>query len=412
MTAAPPRQPSQRTQRPWIVIAGGGTAGHVLPALSVATELVRRGLAAELITFVGSTRGIEARLVPDAGFAVTLLPGRGIQRKISAQNIVSMWGLVCAAVMATTLLARRRPAVVLSVGGYASVPCVVAAVILRIPLVVAEQNARAGVANRMAARWARATAVSFVGVNLPRAVFTGNPVRPELVALAAEPLQVRRHRARATLGIDAEATALLVFGGSLGARKLNEATCAFVSLYSNSVSPALAKLVVHHVSGEGEFATVAAWEANWRQRLDAAPGIDYRLVRYEQRMDLAMAAADVCLCRAGASSVADLAIMGTPALLVPLPIAAEDHQTLNAQAVVDDGAGILIPDAELTGERLAKELTQLLGASTLNDMAAAQQRRSRPGASAAVVELLLLHAARPLPAAPLSPTDTVPRNPS
>ncbi len=394
--------PGRRAPRPWIVIAGGGTAGHVLPALSVAAELVCRGLPAELIAFVGSARGLEARLVPEAGFAVTLLPGRGIQRKISAQNIASIWGLIRAGVMATAQLAKRRPAVVLSVGGYASLPCVLAATVLRIPLVVAEQNARAGVANRLGARFARATAVSFPGVNLPRSVLTGNPVRSELVTLAGEDRKTRRGRAREMLGIDADATVLLVFGGSLGARTLNTATCAMVSQISDAHPASLQKLFVHHVSGEAEFATVAAWEAQWRQQHHEG-GIRYQLVSYENRMDLAMAAADVCLCRAGASSVADLAIMGVPALLVPLPIAAEDHQTLNAQAVANDGAGVLIPDAELSGQRLVHELTELLAAPTrLTEMAVAQQLRSRPGAAGAVAELLAVHAARPFSSAALS----------
>ena len=394
-----PLSPGRPAPRPWIVIAGGGTAGHVLPALSVATELVARGLSAESIAFVGSTRGIEARLVPEAGFAVTLLPGRGIQRKISAQNIVSIWGLIRAGIMATTQLARRRPAVVLSVGGYASVPCVLAATVLRIPLVVAEQNARAGVANRLAARLACATAVSFPDVNLPRSVLTGNPVRAELVALAGEDRTTRRAQARGMLGIDADATVLLVFGGSLGARTINAATCTMVSQLSDAEPALPQKLFVHHVSGEAEFATVAAWEADWRQQPHEG-NVSYQLVSYENRMDLAMAAADVCLCRAGASSVADLAIMGVPALMVPLPIAAEDHQTLNAQAVAHDGAGVLIPDAELSGQRLVHEFSELMATPTrLIEMAAAQQRRSRPGAAAAVAELLAVHATRPFPAA-------------
>ena len=218
--------------RPWIVIAGGGTAGHVLPGLSVAAELVRRGTDPAAVWFVGSARGIEARLVPAAGFGVTLLPGRGIQRKLSAQNISSAWGLLRAAVKATALLVRHRPSVVLSVGGYASFPCVLGATVLRIPLVVAEQNARAGAVNRMASRVARACAVSFPGVDLPRAVLTGNPVRPELVALAAEPDGQRRRRARDTLGIPQDVTVVLVFGGSLGARRLNDATMELVESWS------------------------------------------------------------------------------------------------------------------------------------------------------------------------------------
>ena len=162
----------------WAVIAGGGTAGHTLPGIAIARALVALGHDPATIHFVGSERGSEARLVPAAGFAVTLLPGRGIQRRLTLANVGAVWGLLRALVRAFVLLARHRPKVVVAMGGYASVPCALSAVVLRIPIVVAEQNAVPGLANRLTARFAKAAAVSFPGTALPRAVLTGNPVRP------------------------------------------------------------------------------------------------------------------------------------------------------------------------------------------------------------------------------------------
>ncbi|MFN7151680.1 MAG: UDP-N-acetylglucosamine--N-acetylmuramyl-(pentapeptide) pyrophosphoryl-undecaprenol N-acetylglucosamine transferase, partial [Microthrixaceae bacterium] len=168
----------------WALIAGGGTAGHLLPGISVANELVARGHDAATIHFVGATRGIEAELVPEAGFAITLLPGRGVQRRLTWDNVAAVGGLVSAMFSAIGLVRRRRPAVVLTLGGFASVACAVAAVIWRVPLVVAEQNARAGAANRLVARFARSCAVPFAETDLPRAVVTGNPVRDEILEVA------------------------------------------------------------------------------------------------------------------------------------------------------------------------------------------------------------------------------------
>ena len=166
------------------IIAGGGTAGHVVPGLAIASELVARGVPPEQVHYVGSARGIETRLVPEAGFPLTVLPGRGIQRRLTLENVRSVFALLAAIVAGIRLVRRLRPAVVVGLGGYASVPCVIGAVLWRVPIVVAEQNAVPGAANRLAGRFAKACAVSFEGVDLPNAIWTGNPVRPEVRALA------------------------------------------------------------------------------------------------------------------------------------------------------------------------------------------------------------------------------------
>lgn len=358
-----------------IVIAGGGTAGHLLPGLAVAEALVERGVGRGDVWFFGAARGVEARLVPDAGFEVELLPGRGVQRRLTAANVAAVWGLARAMVRAVVLLRRHRPRVVLCLGGYASVAAALAAVVWRVPLVVSEQNARAGAVNRLAGRFARASAVPFPGTDLPRSVVCGNPVRPEIRRVAAAR---DRDGARAAIGVEPGRRVIVAFAGSLGARTINEAVVGLVEQWADR-----GDLHVHHVVGARDWETLPR---------PAPSRLSYREVRYEERMDLVLAAADVAVCRAGGTTVAELAAVGVPALLVPLPVAPRDHQTANARPLVDAGAAVLVPDAECTPERLATELGALLDGDRLAAMASAARALGRPDAAAQVAELVLRHA--------------------
>ncbi len=367
--------------RPYAVIAGGGTGGHVVPALAVARALVARGHAAEDIRFVGSRRGLEARLVPDAGFPITLLPGRGVSRRLSWQSAAAVAALAWAAVQAVVLLARWRPAVVASVGGYASAPAVFAAIVLRRPLVVAEQNAVPGLANRLAGRFARASAVAFAGTALPRAVVTGNPVRPEILAIDRS--GEGRSMARAALGLPDDRMVVAAFGGSLGSRRINDAVIGLVGSWA-----ARSDLAVRHLIGARDWEKFAGGAAGAGSGADGARGLLYQPVRYEERMDLLLCAADVAVCRAG-GSVAELAVAGLPAILVPLPGAPGDHQTANALAFRDAGAAVVIPDAELTAVRLATELETLLSSpEQLAVMSKAAHGLAHPDAADRVAALV------------------------
>jgi len=369
----------------WVVIAGGGTAGHVVPGLAIAAEFESRGVPPSLIHYVGSKRGIETRLVPAAGFPLTVLPGRGIQRRFTLTNIASVFGLMRAVVEAVVLVGRTRPAVVVGLGGYASVPCVIAAVLWRIPIVVAEQNAVPGAANRLAGRFAKASAVSFPDTDLPRAVWTGNPVRPEV--LAVDRID-GRSRARETMEIGPEQTLLVVFGGSLGARRINESLFEALPGWRHR-----SDLAVRHVAGRRDHADLAV-----RVPVSAEDTLRFELVEYEDDMPMVYAAADIVLCRSGASSVAELAVVGLPAVLVPLPGAPGDHQTANAMALVDAGAAVHVVDAELDGDRLAEEIDRLLSnPETLGEMGAAAHTVARRGAAGAVADLVERHASRPVP---------------
>jgi len=312
------------TARTWALLAGGGTAGHVLPGLAIGHALVAKGRPASSIHFVGSRRGIETRLVPEAGFGFTSLTGRGIERKMTLANLTALGGLARAFVVSLALMARRRPAVVVSLGGYAAVPCAFAAVILRVPLVVVEQNAVPGATNRLLARFARASAVSFEDTPLPRAHVTGNPLRQEVVDVNSSD----REASRRLLGLDGNRRVVAVFGGSLGARRINLAVVSALRQWAGRND-----LAVRHVVGERDWDLVSS---------SVPPlgddGVLYQPVRYEDRMPTVLAAADLAVCRAGATSVAELAAVGLPSILIPLPGAPGDHQTANARTLADAGA--------------------------------------------------------------------------
>jgi UDP-N-acetylglucosamine--N-acetylmuramyl-(pentapeptide) pyrophosphoryl-undecaprenol N-acetylglucosamine transferase len=241
--AASRASPAQPT---FAVVAGGGTAGHVLPGLAIGRALVGRGHPPASLHFVGSQRGIDSRLVPEAGFPLTVLPGRGIQRRLTTENVGAVWGLTRAMARAVALLRRLRPRVVVALGGYASVPCALAAVGLRVPVVVHEQNAVPGAANRIVARFARASAVSFPGTPLPRARLTGNPVREEVRAVERNP--VSRKAAREDLGLPLDRFVVGVFGGSLGALRINRAVVDALPRWSERTD-----LAVYHVVGERDY---------------------------------------------------------------------------------------------------------------------------------------------------------------
>jgi len=360
-----------------IVIAGGGTAGHVLPGLAVADALVERGVVAgpEEVHLVGSQRGIEVDLVPAAGFGLTVLGGRGVQRRLTPANVGALVGLAAGVLRAFLLLIRARPRAVLSLGGYASIPCGLAAVALRVPLLVAEQNAVPGAANRLLGRFARVCAVSFAGTPLPRAELTGNPVRARIRLEAGG-----RRTGRGSLGLDGRPL-LVVFGGSLGARRINRAVVGFVEGWTGG------PLVVSHVVGArgwsaGEMATAVPTE------------VEYRAVEYEHDLPTLLAAADLVLCRSGATSIAEITVLGVPSVLVPLPGAPGDHQTANARHLVEAGGALLLPDDELDGPALAELLGPLLAdPERLGTMAAAARAAGRPEAADRLADLIAHHAA-------------------
>lgn len=358
-----------------IIISGGGTAGHLMPGISVANALVEQEVVSDSkkIHFVGSRREIEKKLVAEAGFTLTQLPGSGIQRRLSLKNFGSVFGLVLATNQAAFLLLTKRPKIVISLGGYASAPATIASILLRIPLVLMEQNATPGLVNRIFARFAKVNIVAFENTGLDKAVNLGNPVRQEFISLTEA---VEREEVRNSLGVNEEML-ILVFGGSLGAQQINKAVKEFVESWDSE------RLVVHHVIGKRDFADEMCRASH------PSPQVDYRPVEYENEMPKMMTCADLVICRAGATTVAEVALVGLPAIFVPLPNAPGDHQTLNAQALCSNGAGVLLSNKELNGKRLSEEVNRLVSdKEELKAMADFAKELGRPEAASDIANLI------------------------
>jgi undecaprenyldiphospho-muramoylpentapeptide beta-N-acetylglucosaminyltransferase len=382
--------------RRYALVAGGGTGGHLLPALAVARALA--GAAGpQSVELVGSRRGLDAELLEGMGVPATLLPGRGLARRRDLRALAANAGaaaeIVAAVVMAMAVVARRRPSVVVAMGGYACVPTALAAALLRVPVVLVNVDAVPGAANRLVGRFAHAAAVAFEGTPLPRAIVTGAPVRDEIVRAAA-PDDAARRRARRTLGVPEDRLVVAAVGGSLGARRVNEAIVALAARWA-----ARADVAVYHVVGRRD----AAWAADAARRQgilrDASaprpqgPALVYVQVPYEDRMALFYQCADVVVGRSGASTVAELTVVGVPSLLVPLPGAPDDHQRANARVLEVAGAAVVVPDEACDGGRVASEIDALCAEpGRLAAMAAAAGALGRPDAAEAVASVARAHA--------------------
>lgn len=368
-----------------VLLAGGGTGGHVFPSLAVAEAL--RATRPDLrVEFVGTSRGLESRLVPQAGWTLHTVGALPLARRLSPSTLRLPVVALRAARAVGELIRTRGVVAGCGLGGYVSVPLALAARRARIPLVLHEQNAVPGLANRLASRWADAVAVSFPdsAQRFPRSdrvVVTGNPVRPGLAGVDRAAL---RAEALAAFDLDPERSTLLVFGGSQGARRINEAVVASAALWA-----APERLQILHATGRGEHAAVtAAWQAALAGPGRAAPVV--RCQDFIARMDLAYAAADVVVCRAGASTIAELTVLGVPSVLVPYPYASADHQSANARALAAAGGALVVADADLDAAALVDACEPLLVQPALRaEMVAAAGAFGRPDAAAAVADLVL-----------------------
>ena len=355
------------------VVTGGGTSGHVLPALAVADALVAAGHDATSIRYVGAQRGIETRLLPATPYPHEFLDVVGFQRRIMRKNLGFVAKMTSATRQATTLLRRWEPAVVVSVGGYASMPAVFAARRLDIPVVVVSYDRTPGRASRLAARRAAACAVAFENSPLPRAEMTGAPVRR--VILDVERSGPQRSAARASFAIADDRFLVAVVGGSLGSGVLNAAVADYLQVHRDDRS-----LAVRQVAGE-RFAE------NVETVGDGANGVLHQVVAYESAMEAVYAGCDLLIGRGGASTVHEVAVTGTPAILVPWADSADDHQTDNVRWLTDVDCAVLLPESDLG--RLGEQIEALRGdPSRCSELSAAARRRGEISRSGALAELI------------------------
>ena len=359
------------------VIAGGGTGGHLYPGIAIARELAARRPGAT-ITFAGTARGIETKVVPREGFELDLLRIAGLKGRSPLAAIRGVALLPMSFADAWRIISRRKPDVVVGVGGYASGPVVMLAALRGVPTLVAEQNAVPGLTNRILGRVVGAAAVTFestVSFFGRRGFVAGNPVRPEFLADAELPPEGGSHSDSDESQVDR--TKVLIFGGSQGAHAINMAMVEAASRLA-----AAGTVDVTHQTGERDVDVV---RAGYRHA-----GLTARVEPFLYAMDREMKWADVVVSRAGATTIAELAAVGRAAILVPLPTAADDHQKKNAEVFARAGAGELIEQKDLTGALLADRLLALAGdAGRRQEMGRAARALARPDAARAIVDRLL-----------------------
>ena len=362
-----------------IIVSGGGTGGHIYPALTIIRAIQRREPSARIL-YVGGRRGLEADIVPREGLNFIAVDLAGFERHLSFENVLRAWRAVRAVARARGIVHGFHPDIAIGTGGYVAGPILLAASLAGVPTLVQEQNAVAGVTNRILSRFATAIAV---GMEDARRVFpaektyvTGNPIRPEV-------LTATRAEGAAAFGFDASKKTVLVSGGSRGARSIDRAMVGV--LQAAQKYPEVQFLLV---TGRGEYEDVMRRLEEAGVDLAAAPHI--KVEPYLYNMPEAMAMADLAIFRAGATGLAELTARGVPAILVPYPYAAENHQEYNARALERAGAARVILDRDLTDKTLSALLGELLSEEgKLRRMAEKSRALGRPEAADEIADLVL-----------------------
>ncbi len=353
-----------------VLIAGGGTGGHLYPGIALARELQRRDPSAH-VSFVGTAQGIEARVVPREGFVLDLIRVSGLKGKKRLERLRGFLLLPIAAIDAWLAVSKQRPDVVVGVGGFASGPVLAIAALRGYPTMLLEQNALPGITNRLLARLVRAAAVNFEEAltYFPRTGFVaGNPVRPEFFPAQNEEANDQSNEPR-------DAARILIFGGSQGAHAINVAMVEAAAGLAASGT----RLAITHQTGERDLDLVrAAYQR---------AGVEARVEAFIFQIDGEMKAADVVVSRSGATTLSELAASGRPAILVPLPTSTDDHQRKNAAVVAKAGAAVVIEERELKTGALGQALTMLLAdPERRREMGRAATRLARPDAAARIAD--------------------------
>src|SRR5947209_4821147 len=351
-----------------VLIAAGGTGGHIYPGIAVAKELMRRD-PASVVKFVGTARGLETRLVRQAGFELSLIESAGLKNVGAAGKLKGLLVLPKSFFAARRLIKEFRPDIVVGAGGYVSGPVLLTAVLMRVPTLVMESNALPGFTNRRLALFVDAAAISFeesLKFFHGKGVVIGNPVRREFFEIP------RKQR-------DPARFSLLVFGGSQGARAINDAVLAALPRLERHADV----LRIVHQTGESDFERVRAGydAAGWGERADVRKYIDDMVAFFAE--------SDLIVCRAGATTTAELIAAGKASLMIPFPFAADDHQRKNAEALAKAGASITVLQQDATGERIAQEIGALVeNPERVTQMEDAARKLARGDAAVAAVDLI------------------------
>lgn len=362
-----------------VIISGGGTGGHIYPAITIARAIAE--LEPTEFLYVGSKIGLENTLIPKEGLPFVTLDVRGLERKLSFRNVVTLAKTTGSLFRAEMIIRKFKPDVVIGTGGFVCGPVLLAASLSGIPTLIQEQNVIPGVTNQILSRFVSAIALGYQEAasrfkRNSELVYTGNPVRKDV-------LTVSREEGRRLLGLDPHKFTLLAAGGSRGARSINNAMIEVHRHFKEDES-----VQILHVTGDREYDRVV-------KQLDGIDGkgrygAGSRVIPYLHTMPEALAAADLAVYRAGAVGLAELAVRGVPSILIPYPYAAEDHQRYNAQALVMCGAAKMILDKMLTGKDLLDEIIHLTKEpQVLADMAKASRSMGKPDAAADIAKLAL-----------------------
>ena len=362
-----------------IIVSGGGTGGHIYPAVTLIRTIQQKVKDLEVL-YVGTRAGLEADIIPKEGFPFATVDIRGFERHLTLVNFKRAGKAMCGVVKAARIVKKFRPDAVIGTGGYVCGPILMAASLLHVPTLIQEQNVIPGITNKILAKFVTKIAAGSreAAVHFPadKVTFTGNPIRSEV-------LSARREAGYEAFGFDPGKRTVLVSGGSRGARSINRAMVGVLKYYAGNP-----EVQILHVTGKTEYEDI-------RQRI-AAAGIDLSAAKnllvkpYLYNMPQAMAMADLAVFRAGATGIAELTARGIPAILVPYPYAAENHQEFNARELENAGAARMILNRELSAERLLSVMAELLSEpEKLAAMSAASRELGRPQAADTIAEMIL-----------------------
>ena len=331
-----------------IIVSGGGTGGHIYPAVTLIRTIQQKVKGLEVL-YVGTKAGLEADIIPKEGFPFATVDIRGFERRLTPVNIKRAGKALLGVMKAARIVKKFQPDVVIGTGGYVCGPILMAASLMHVPTLIQEQNVIPGITNKILSRVVDKIALGYeaAGPRFPhpeKCIYTGNPIRPDI-------MEAKREASRRALGLSPDTFMVLVTGGSRGARTINTAMLDVHRHFKDAKN-----LCLYHVTGELEYDKITSALGCAE---DGHYGSASRIIRYEYHMPNALAAADLIICRAGAISLAEVAARELPAILIPYPYAAEDHQTYNARVFSEAGAAKMILDKDVTGARFIENITAL-----------------------------------------------------